>query len=877
MATVREWMRRLWGTIRRNPLDREMEEELRSHLELAAEDLRQRGGSSDDALREARLQAGGVVQAMDALRDQRGVPWLEDFARDARYGLRSLWRSPAFTTAALLTLALAIGANTTMFSVVNAVLLRPLPYPSPEQLAMVWTGAPDQNFQGRPSYWTVQQWQQGSKSFADMAVFDPVSVTLTTGDDAERIRGMRISPNYFPLLGIQPVQGRIFSDEDAEQRRRVVLISHEFWQARFAGSDSAVGASLVLDGLPSQVIGILPEIQNFDRDVWEPHTLFPDWESRRSDPAAGGWFVVGRLRPGVSVDQAQAEMSAVARVIDEQLPPEARNRGSRVMPLSLYVVGPRPRLALWMLAGAVFCVLLIAAANAASLSLARSVVRAREIALRATLGASPARIMRQLLAESVALAGISGFLGTLLAFSGIRLVQALGPADLARLNEASLDLSGLGWAMAISLLTGILVGLAPALPLLRRRLRLSVADGGRNVSGGVATRGSRRVLVVAQFALAIVLMAGAGLLIRSWQHATNVDPGFRPERVLSMQISTTAFTEPTQRTRFYDRVLEEIESVPGVESAGIIGDLFISNDAERLITAERNGGAVSERVRLRVDEASAAVFTALGAPLLRGRFFSVEDGPDSPLVAIVNDTMARRLWPGDDPVGRRFKFGPIASENGWVSVVGVVGDMRRQGLEIEPIPQMFVPLAQDPSGLETLLVRTSTEDPMKIAASVRAAVGRVEKQVPLYGVTTLEQRMGTYLAQRRFQTALLIAFSVVALLMAAIGIYGLIHYSVAMRTQEIGIRVAVGAQPRQIFRMVVREGLKLALMGLGLGLAGALWLAQAGSSLLFGVTATDPVTFSIVSLLLIAVAGAACCFPARRAMKVEPVVAFRQG
>jgi predicted permease len=378
---------------------------------------------------------------------------------------------------------------------------------------------------------------------------------------------------------------------------------------------------------------------------------------------------------------------------------------------------------------------------------------------------------------------------------------------------------------------------------------------------------------VTEFALAIMLLVGAGLLIRSLWSVENVELGFRPERVLSMQLSTSNFRAPALRSDFYRGVLEELESLPGVESAGIISDLFTGGSPERTITVGGDARTVSERVRFRSDEVSDGFFKAAGTPLLRGRFFSAQDGPDAPPVAIINDAMARRLWLGQDPVGKRFKVG---GDDSWFTVVGVVGDMRRQSLEIEPVPQMFEPLAQNPSRLATLLVRTSMDDPLKMVGTVQATVHKVEKLVPIYGVTTLENRLGAFLSQRRFQTALLIGFSVVALLMAAIGIYGLIQYSIATRTHEIGIRMAVGAQAREIFGMIIREGLKLSLTGLVLGILGALWLGQAGSTLLYGVTATDPLTFISVSLLLTAVAMAACYFPARRAMKVDPVVALRQ-
>ena len=605
--------------------------------------------------------------------------------------------------------------------------------------------------------------------------------------------------------------------------------------------------------------------------MWEPHT------THRSVRGGQTWFVVGRLRPGVTFDQAQAEMSAIARRLNDQLPAAERNQGISVVPLSLYVVGPQSRLALWMLGGAVFCVFLIAAANVTSLSLARSTARAREMAVRAALGANAGRIVRQLLTESVVLAAVSGVMGTLLALGGIRLIRAFGPANLPRLNEVSLDLRVLGWALAISLLAGILVGLAPAMTTMRRDLRPSGEESGRSVSGGTSSRRIRRALVVAEFALAIVLLVGAGLLVRSWWYVNNIDPGFRPERVLVMEVSTpTTFSVPAQRTDLYHRVLEQIQAVPGVESAGIIDDLFSDNPREHVLTVERDDGTVSERLRLTRDEVSADFFRTLGTPLLRGRFFSIGDRPEAPRVAIINEAMARRSWPGHDPVGRRFKFGPRDSDGPWYTVVGVVGDMRRQGLEREALPQIFVSLAQNPPSRNVdLFIRTSSDDPLAMAGALRAAVRRVEKNAPIFGVAPLEQQLGTYLTQRRFQTSLLTGFSVVALLMAAVGIYGLIQYSIATRTREIGLRMAIGAQAGDIFRMMIGEGLTLSLTGVALGLVGAWWLGRAGSSLLFGVTASDPLTFTTVSLLLTAVAMAACYFPARRAMRVDPIRALR--
>ena len=659
---------------------------------------------------------------------------------------------------------------------------------------MLWTEDPTQNLrEGRSALWDVEQWRSQSQSFADMATFDAVSMTLTGADGAEQIVGASISPNLLPLLGVQPVQGRSFSTEEAEQRQRLVLISHRFWQARFGGSHDALGATLVLDGLPSQIIGILP-------------AGFPDREARcrrvgaAPDPARASrgretWFVIGRLRPAVTFDQAQAEMSAIARRLNDQLPAAERNRGISVVPLSLYMVGPQSRLALWMLGGAVFCVFLIAAANVTSLSLARSVARAREMAVRAALGASAGRIVRQLLTESVLLAAVSGLIGTLLALAGIRLIRAFGPANLPRLNEVSLDLARPRLGPGISLLAGILVGLAPAMTTLRRDLRPSGEEGGRSVSGGAATRRIRRALVVAEFALAIVLLVGAGLLVRSWWHVKSIDPGFRPERVLMMELSTPAprpssIAPPRNGPTFTTACSNRFRRFPvwrAPASSAICSLVTPGNRSsrskgttERFPSAcgsqETRSARISSKPSGRRCSAAASFRSGMG-PMLRA-------------VAIINDAMARRLWPGRDPVGRRFKLGPRDSDRPWYTVVGVVADMRRQGLEREPVPQMFESLAQNPPRSVDLFIRTSSDDPLAMAGALRAAVRRVEKHAPIYGVAPLEQQLGAYLAQRRFQTSLLTGFSVVALLMAAVGIYGLIQYS--DRDAHAGNRLAHG-------------------------------------------------------------------------------------
>ena len=464
---------------------------------------------------------------------------MRGFSQDLRYALRGLRKNLSFTTIAVLTLALGIGANTAVFSVLNAVLLRPLPYRAPHELAVLFSEVPTQGLrEGRTAYGDVEQWRRQTQTFADMAVEDPVRLTLTTASGSEQVRVSRVSSNYFSVLGVEPAYGRTFSAEEADQRQRLAVISHDFWQARFGGARDAIGRSIVIDGQPSRIIGVLPaELQFDDTEVWEPHTLFADWETLRVARGGGAWFVIARLRPNVTFDQAQAEMSTIARRLNEQSG-AAVQRGISVVPLTLYVTGSATRVALWMLTAAVSFVLLMAIANIAGLSLARSAGREREIAIRSALGASQVRIVRQLLIESVTLAVISGIASLLVAVASLRLILSMRPGGLARLDEARLDSSAFAWTVALSLLSGILIGLAPAVTTLRRNLKPAFQEGGRGASGGAATRRIRRVLVSAEFALAIMLLVGAGLLTRSLLNVQQVDPGFNPDGVLTLQLAS---------------------------------------------------------------------------------------------------------------------------------------------------------------------------------------------------------------------------------------------------------------------------------------------------------------------------------------------------
>lgn len=880
MSLLRTLPARLRALFQRTRLDRELDDELRFHLEMQIDD-NVRSGMSPQEARYAALRAFGPQEPMkEHYRDRRAFAALESVIQDLRYALRTLRNSPGYTLTALTVLALAIGANTAMFSILNAVLFRPLPFRSPGQLAMLWSELPTQSLrEGRTAYLNIEQWRAQSRTFSDIAFFDPATATITRSGQAEYIRLVLVSPNYFPLMGITPKIGRLFTAEDAAQRQRLAIISHNFWQSHFAGQPGAIGASVELDGQPTRIVGVLDpafRLGKKDPDFWLPHTLSHDWDNQRTARGMGPWLVVGRLQPRATLAQAQAEMNTIAARLDRAWPSAAGSPGVSVVPYAQQVTGPRARLTLWMLASAVFLVLLIAATNVAGLSLARGAARARELSIRAALGAGRFRLARQLLAESLALSTLAALLGLLLAHSAIRLVIAFQPAELVRLEEAGLDPRAFACALVLCLSTGLLTGLAPAFTLTRRSSPPSTGQSGRGIAGGLHARQLRRALVVAQFAFALILLTGAGLLLRSLWSVQNVDLGFQSQRTLVLSLASPAYPSNAHRAAFYARVLDQVQGLPSVQSAGLVSNLFIGAMPEQTITVERSAQSAAERLRFRSDEVSPGLFQTLGVPLLRGRFFTAADGPDAPRVAIVNDVMARRFWPGQDPIGTRCKLGPVESPAPWITIVGVVGTMRRQGLETEPGAQMFEPIAQNPSRLSNLIVRTALSDPTPLVPSIRAAVSEVDPQSPVYGVTTLEDNLDRYLAPRRFQVWLLIGFSAVALLMAAIGIYGLIQYATTARTHEIGIRLALGARPAEIFRMTIAEGLKLSLTGLAIGLVGAAWMTSAGASLLYGVSATDPGTFLVVTLLLTVVAALACYGPARRARKVEPAAALRQ-
>lgn len=805
--------------------------------------------------------------------------------QDVRHALRALGRSRGFTLVAVLTLALGIGANAAIFSILDAVLLQPLPYPEPERLVMLWTDSPSTGLrEGRSSYANVRDWMRHSQSFEELALFDPASTTLTGEGPAEQVSTTWTTASLFSVLGVPPLLGRTFTEEEDGAGESLVVISHGLWERRFGASPRVLEQSLEVDGRSARVVGVMPPgFGGGGTDLWEPHSLVPGFAAQRARRGIDSWMVMGRLEEGVSLDAARAELNGIGARLADEHPRRNAGLGISVVPLDEQVTGETLRTTLWMLFGAVVLVLLIGCTNVASLFLARSVGREREMAVRAALGAQRGHILRQLLVEAGVLSLIAGGVAVVLAALVIDVVPTFAPGDIPRLEEIRLDGRVLAFTFAASLLVGLLFGLAPAWQASRSDPQLALRKGSRGAVAG--RRRAGEVLVVAEFALALVLATGAGLLVRSLVNARSVEPGYRSGDVLMMQMQVPRSRTDQQRVSLYREAVASLEAIPGVEAAGAINDFFIPLRPDQTIFVDQAQGPSRNEGRFVAPITSESVvgryFDAVGLPLLGGRTFSDFDTAEAQPVAVINETMAQRFWPGGRAVGGRFLAGPAelpaagVGELPWITVVGVVGDARRQGLETEPIPQIYRPHAQDPSRLMSLLVR-SDSDPGAVAAAARLRIGEIDPSAPLYHVTTVAQRLRQSLARRRFQSGLLAAFAALALVLAATGIYGLMHQSVSRRTQEIGVRMALGAHGGSVLGMVLKRALGLATLGVAVGAFFALALSSTLSSLLFQVKPTDPIAFGAGAASLVCVAIVACYFPARRATRIDPIAALRE-
>ena len=880
--------RRLRALFRKVEVERELDDELRFHLEKETEQNLARGMSPDEARLAALRSFGGVEQVKEESRDVRGVRVVEEFLQDVRYSLRVLVRKPGFTLTVIITLALGIGANTAIFSVVNAVLLRELPLKSPDEVMWVWSTRTDRD----KAPFTVADfldYRDQNQTLDQIAAFCNVGLNLTGNEKTERLQAMRVSANLFELLGVHAAVGRLFVTEDDDPaRKQVAVLSYESWKKRFGGDPQVVGKELNLNGESYTVVGVLPSRHNLpDREAELAIPLRPLVDPLRELRSSTNFLrAVGRLKPGVTRQQAETDLTAIVSRQRQQFgDPYIKKTGVRLVPIYEETVG-NVRTALWVLLGAVGMVLLIACSNLASLSLARASARHREMSIRKALGATSVRLVRQLLVENLLLTFIGGAAGLLLAIWGVRFLLALSPARLPRDNEIGVDLTVLAFAAGASLLAAVISGVLPALQAGRTEIRTGLLSGAARGAGDAALRNrSRSILVVAEVSLSFVLLIGAGLLIRSFISTQAVDPGFDSSNVMTARLSLPKanYKDRAAASLFSDKLSSRLQTLPGVESVGAVS-LLPMGPGMHTIPFYPKGQATSKGdsyvAQYRV--VTPDYFRALKIPLRQGRTFDAHDKADRTPVAIVNETLASRFFPNGDAIGAQVKVDDNNTGPRPLEIVGVVGDVKHVSLEDKPTIDIYLPAAQvheDSVGSWTnsqyWILRSQT-DPQSLEAAIRRELRSVDADVASASIRTMESYLSDSVAPRRFNLRLLTIFSVAALLLAATGIYGLISYSVAQRTPEIGIRLALGATRKNIFRMILGQGLRLVLVGLAIGLVGAFGLTRLIRSLMFGVTPSDPLTFVAVSLLLILITLAAGGLPALRATKLDPLRALRE-
>ncbi|HEY9232918.1 MAG TPA: ABC transporter permease [Blastocatellia bacterium] len=876
---MRLWPRlsSFWRNLfRKERVERELSEEVAAYLELLIEAKLDQGIKPAEARRQALIEIGGIEQVKESVREVRMGHYLETLLQDLRFAVRVMVKQPVFALVAVLTLSLGVGATTAIFSIVNAVLIRRLPVTEPERVVVIHNQLPKLNLP-RTAVSALHYLDYSSQpdAFESTAALGQRSFNLTGVEVPLRLQAGRATASFFPLLGVTPLVGRAFTaEEDRFGSPHVTLLSYGLWKRLFNADPGAVGQTLQLDGEGYQIIGVLPasfaELYPYI-DLWIPMAFSPRElsEERRSSLA---FSMLARLKPGVSLPQAQAAMSAFARNVKGSNPEEFN---IEVRSLVEEQVGD-VRQPLYILMVAVVVVLLISCANIANLLLARASVRGREIAIRSALGAGRRRIVRQLLTESALLGVSGGALGVLFAAWGLRALIALAPTDLPRVSEARLDARVLGFTLAVSLLSGIIFGLMPALVASKTDLVSSLKESGRSDTASPSRHRLRRALVVAEVSLAVVLLIGAGLLLRSFAKLLEVSPGFDSHNVLTLRWSLprTQYGEATEVARFTNAVLERVAATPGVEHAAVaFQPPFMGGDNSMFSIRDRQAGPDAPPPHAYYLYVTADYFRAMGIPLVKGRLFEPSDmriqnpiGDGS--AVIIDEALAKRFWPDRDPLGANLGWG---TQGPWATIVGVVGTVHPKDLIQEPEGTIYFPWYL---GSSTLVVRT-TDNPHSLAQTIREQLQAVDANQPVYDIKTMDERLARSLETRRFAVTLLGGFAALALLLAAIGLYGVIAYLVTQRSHEIGIRVALGASRADVLRLVLGQALQLALIGIGVGLAAALALTQFMASLLFGISPTDPLTFAAICIILTAVALTASYIPARRATRIDPMVALR--
>jgi putative ABC transport system permease protein len=874
----------------------EIVEELSQHLEEEYERAVRSGSSEDEAHqrvleqiaasdllhRELKNVERRASQEQVAPGAQSKTKFFGDLTQDIRYALRVLAKNPAFTFIAVIALALGIGANSAIFSVVDAVLLRQLPFKHPEQLVMLWENAAHLGFpRNTPSPANFLDWQKQTQSFTGMAAMVERSFNLTGVGEPERLEGRRVSANLFELLGVPAQLGRTFVPDDDRPGTHVVLLSYSLWQRRFGSDPAVIGRALTLNGESYTVAGVMPQLmqlpgyENVNDQLWVP-IAFPSEEAAQR----GNHFleVIARRKPGVTLKQAQAEMETIAARLAQQYPDYNTRIGAVVVPLHEQVVGDiKP--ALLVLLGAVGFVLLIACANVANLLLARAAVRQKEIAVRLALGASQSRLIRQFLTESVLLAMFGAGLGLLLTFFGLRALRSFIPASISQVETINVDGRVLIFTVLVAVVTGIAFGLAPAIHGSHLNLNDTLKEGGRDSAGGGKGNRARGLLVIGEVAVSFVLLIGAGLLINSFFHLRNLDPGFRADHLLTMKVdlSEVKYPDRERRAAFFDEVMRRIDKLPGVRSAAVAGNLPLTYNGDSMAISVE--GVPDPPTDQRPDVIYRAIgrgyFNTMGIPIVRGRDFTDQDNADSKDVVVISEKTAQHFWPGQDPIGKRLKPGSSTSKSPWREVIGIVKDVRQNDLIAPPKMQMYFTYRQLKNIAANALVIRTTIEPLSLAGSVRNAIWSVDKDQTVADIDTMDHIVAGAVARQRFSMVLLGIFAALALLLASVGIYGVMSYSVAQRTREIGIRMALGARRADVLQMTVRQGLKLVGAGMILGLGAAFLLTRVMATLLYGISATDPMTFIGISVVLLVVAILASYVPALRATKVDPITALR--
>jgi putative ABC transport system permease protein len=804
---------------------------------------------------------------------------MDTLLKDVRYAIRNLLKRPGFTLIAVITLALGIGANSAIFSAINALLLKPLPFPGLDRVVALWDKMPSRGvLHNEVAMANYLDWRAQNQSFEQLALYRWWSTNLTGVEPPERIQGFLVTANFLDAIGIKPIMGRNFSEEENQPGKdAVAIITHSLWQRRFGGDPNIINKTITLNSLTRTVIGVMPERFNFPKgaEVYAPLAMTPELARSRGSHS---YYVIGRLKPGVSLQSAQADTDTITARLEKQYPETNTGLGATVYPIVADTVRYYDR-ALWVMMGAVGFVLLIACANVANLMLARASGRQKEIALRAALGASRWRIIRQLLTESLIVALLGGALGVLVGFWGIDALRAANPGEAAKFApgwyQLGINVPVLAFTLGLSFLSGLVFGLVPAWQISKPDLNKALKEGGRQTSGG--SHRLRSSLVVFEVALSLVLLVGAGLLVRSFLALLKTNPGFNPDNVLTMNLVLPAakYKEEPQRGLFYRDLIHRVKALPGVESAALVNYLPLggSNSSDDYLVegaAEPPPGKENDgRYRVCTPD----YFQTMEIPIIKGRGFTEQDKAGAPPVVIVNETLARKHWPGGDAIGKRIRFYGQLEKAPWMEIVGVVQDVKHE-LNLPVTPEYYLPHAQDSWNSMVLVARTTVE-PGSLAPQIRQQVWAIDKDQPVFGVYTMREVRALSLALYSFSSVMLSIFAGVALLLAAIGIYGVMFYVVTQRTQEIGIRMALGARAIDVLKLVIRNGMSLAVIGVVVGLAGAFALTRLLASLLVGVTPTDVGTFSFVTLGLLLVALLACYIPARRATKVDPLVALR--